>query len=159
MTNTGLERGTCCLSYKSEPPHFHMIILCTMHSRVGWIFWATILDQLWYIFLSLFCLVFGEEEWCCFVSFTLWRRKMKSSPIFATIVRLLPTVQWVQNRWNFCDIFICSKDTRNFLFLVFLTVHAYLKIYFYEYCTVKSTFYTEFRSVGIFERSFTIQKI
>ena len=34
---------------------------------------------------------------------------------------------YVQTRWDFCDIFICSKDIRNFRFLNYLTVHDCLK--------------------------------
>ena len=41
------------------------------------------------------------------------------------------------------------------MFFGFLTVHVYLKTYFYENYTVKSTFYPEFRSVGIFKKSLT----
>ena len=44
-------------------------------------------------------------------------------------------------------------------FRFFLTVHVYLKTYFYENYTAKRTFYAEFRSIGIFEISFTVQKI
>ena len=62
---------------------------------------------------------------------TLWRRQTKSSPIFAKRLQLL-VVRWVQNFSNFWDISIRSKDMRNFRFPVFLTVLAYLKIYFHE---------------------------
>ena len=40
-----------------------------------------------------------------------------------------------------------------------LTVRACLKTYFYEKYSVYSNFYAEFRSVEIFEISFTVQKI
>ena len=94
------------------------------------------------------------------VYLSLWRRQTKSSPISAKFFySLLLTIRWVQNYWNFCNIFIRSKDMQNFRFSVFLTVHVYLKTYFYENYTAKSTFYAEFRSVGIFEIYFTVQKI
>ena len=38
-------------------------------------------------------------------------------------------------------------------------MRAYLKTYFYENYSVYSNFYAEFRSVGIFEISFTVQRI
>ena len=85
---------------------------------------------------------------------TLWRRQTKSSPIFAKRLQLL-VVRWVQNFSNFWDISIRSKDMRIF----FLTVRAYLKIYFYENYSVLNTFYAEFRSVGISKISLQVQKI
>ena len=85
--------------------------------------------------------------------------KRKVRRFSRTFYSFLPTERWVQNRWIFCDIFICSKDTQQFRFLGFLTVHIYLKIYFYENYAAKSSFYAEFRSAGVFEISFTIQKI
>ena len=44
-----------------------------------------------------------------------------------------------------------SEDTQKFCYFGFFEVHAYLKTY--------SNFYAEFRSIGIFEIYFTIQKI
>ena len=51
---------------------------------------------------------------------------------FADFRSLFLVVRWVQNFSNFWDISIHSKEMRNFHFPVFLTVHAYLKIYFQE---------------------------
>ena len=58
--------------------------------------------------------------------------KRKVRRFSRTFYSLLPTERWVQNRWIFCDIFICSKDTQQFRFLGFLTVHktTLLKVVF-----------------------------
>ena len=67
-------------------------------------------------------------------------------------------VRWAENFSNFWDISIHFKDMRNFRFPVFLTVRAYLKTYLNENYSAYRTFYAEFRTVGIFKISLTVQK-
>ena len=91
----------------------------------------------------------------------LWRRQTKSSPIFANILQLINNGTVSSKPLEFMRYLY---SLQRFFFLrfsifLFLTVHVYLKTYFYENYTAKSTFYVVFRSIGIFEISFTIRKI
>ena len=55
----------------------------------------------------------GEKGWG--IREDRWGRRVKGDPI--------SLLRYVQTRWDFCDIFISSKDIRNFRFSNYLTVH------------------------------------
>ena len=65
---------------------------------------------------------------------------------------------WYAEFRTFKDISIRSKDMQNF-WVFFNSACLFENICFTKNYSVHSNFYTEFRSVGIFEISFTFQKI
>ena len=68
-------------------------------------------------------------------------KKKQISLIFAILLGLIARgALSFQNRWNFRDISIRSKDMPNFRLSVFLTVHSYLKRYFCENYLPKDLF-------------------